>query len=107
MSLRTFVAPAIIASSSRSGKYFVFFAGIVAFTVSQIAIQFAQIYMERYFHQSIEPSEWEKTVLGRRADEDYLRIVKYDFFVLGFDTLGSLILFCVGLGLIGKLLLIL
>jgi hypothetical protein len=42
--------------------FIVFFAGIVAFTVSQIAIQFAQIYMERYFHQSIEPSEWEKTV---------------------------------------------
>jgi hypothetical protein len=85
-----------------------FFAGIIAFTVSQIAIHLAQIYMERYFRQSTEPADWEGTIFGnKRPDENYLRMVSHDFVVLGFAMIASLVLFLFGLGLIGKLLLIL
>jgi uncharacterized protein YqhQ len=85
-----------------------FFAGIVAFAISQMAMFLVQLYMSNYFRRQSKPSDWEAIFLdGQRkeaAASDYLRMVRYDLIVITFSGLLSLILFLFGLWLVGTFL---
>jgi hypothetical protein len=86
-----------------------FFAGVVAFTISQFAIFLMQSYMNNYFRRQSGPSEWEKAIFSNggikpTATKDYLRMARIDLIVTSFSGLFSLIMFIFGLGFVAQFL---
>jgi phosphate/sulfate permease len=86
-----------------------FFAGVVAFTISQMAMFLLQMYISNYFRRQSAPSDWETTLLAGpdkpTTATDNLRKARYDFIVMSFSGLFSLFLFLFNLGFAGVFLL--
>jgi phosphate/sulfate permease len=86
-----------------------FFAGIVAFTISEMSMFLLQVYMNNYFRRQSEPSDWEEALLSDKhiqpaPTKDYLRMASHDLIVMSFLGLFSLILFLFGLGFVAQFL---
>jgi hypothetical protein len=77
-----------------------FLGGVILFALSQIAIFFTQINMERYSLRLRESSEWEKTfwATGRQTSQDNPLVSAYrSYIVMMFSGLASMVLFFFGL----------
>jgi hypothetical protein len=79
-----------------------FFVGVVAFTISRMAMFLMQVFMNNYFRRQSEPSDWEETIFSDglikpTATKEYLRMARHDLIVMSFAGLLSLVLFLFGL----------
>jgi hypothetical protein len=85
-----------------------FFAGIVTFTISQIAIFLLQSHMNIYFERQKEAAKWKVILyeagINKSTTEQITRMARHNLIVIGFAGLASLVLFLVGLGFVANFL---
>jgi hypothetical protein len=65
-----------------------FFAGIVTFTISQMAMILMQLSMSNYFRRQNERSEWETIFSDGKnltSIKDYLRITRQNLIIIGLN----------------------